>query len=113
MALPIAIEAAMPTTQTPSGLTLEDLVLGAGEPAVAGRSVTVHYSGGRTSGSKVDSSKDRNDPIVFHLGAGQVSPWKSRHLDETDSIRRCCRTGDKSRSLAAFSNMPGSPLHPR
>jgi FKBP-type peptidyl-prolyl cis-trans isomerase len=72
MALPIAIEAAMPTTQTPSGLTIEDLVLGAGEPAVAGRSVTVHYTGWLTSGSKFDSSKDRNDPFVFHLGAGQV-----------------------------------------
>ena len=60
----------MPTTQTPSGLTIEDLVLGEG--AAAGQSVSVHYTGWLVSGSKFDSSKDRNDPFVFHLGAGQV-----------------------------------------
>lgn len=62
----------MLTTQTPSGLTIEDLALGEGAAAAAGQSVTVHYTGWLTSGSKFDSSKDRNDPFVFHLGAGQV-----------------------------------------
>jgi len=62
----------MPITQTPSGLTIEDLVLGAGAAAAAGQSVTVHYTGWLASGSKFDSSKDRNDPFEFHLGAGQV-----------------------------------------
>src|SRR5450759_1097630 len=62
----------MPTTNTPSGLTIEDLVLGEGAAATSGQSVTVHYTGWLTSGSKFDSSKDRNDPFVFHLGAGQV-----------------------------------------
>jgi len=66
------IETAMTTTQRPSGLTIEDLVLGEGAAAAAGNSVTVHYTGWLTSGSKFDSSKDRNDPFVFHLGAGQV-----------------------------------------
>jgi FKBP-type peptidyl-prolyl cis-trans isomerase FkpA len=66
------IEAAMPPTQTPSGLTIEDLVVGEGAVASAGQSVTVHYTGWLASGSKFDSSKDRNDPFVFHLGAGQV-----------------------------------------
>jgi len=65
-------EAAMPTTQTPSGLTIEDLVPGEGAAAAAGQSVTVHYTGWLTSGSKFDSSKDRNDPFVFRLGTGQV-----------------------------------------
>jgi FKBP-type peptidyl-prolyl cis-trans isomerase FkpA len=65
-------EAAMPTTKTPSGLTIEDLVLGQGAAANSGQSVTVHYTGWLTSGSKFDSSKDRNDPFVFQLGAGQV-----------------------------------------
>ena len=51
---------------------MEDLVLGAGAAAAAGQSVTVHYTGWLASGSKFDSSKDRNDPFVFHLGAGQV-----------------------------------------
>jgi FKBP-type peptidyl-prolyl cis-trans isomerase FkpA len=62
----------MPTTKTPSGLTIEDLVLGEGATATSGQSVTVHYTGWLTSGSKFDSSKDRNDPFVFPLGAGQV-----------------------------------------
>ena len=62
----------MPTTRTPSGLTIEDLVLGEGAAAAAGHSVTVHYTGWLTGGSKFDSSKDRNAPSVFPLGAGQV-----------------------------------------
>ncbi len=60
----------MPTT--PSGLMIEDLVLGNGAAAVAGQSVSVHYTGWLTTGKKFDSSKDRGDPFVFHLGAGQV-----------------------------------------
>ncbi len=62
----------MPITTSPSGLTIEDLVLGAGAVAASGQSVTVHYTGWLTSGDKFDSSKDRNDPFVFHLGGGQV-----------------------------------------
>ena len=62
----------MPATKTPSGLTIEDVVLGAGAAASSGQSVTVHYTGWLSSGKKFDSSKDRNDPFVFHLGAGQV-----------------------------------------
>lgn len=62
----------MPTTKTASGLIIEDLVLGEGAAATSGQSVTVHYTGRLASGSKFDSSKDRNDPFVFHLGAGQV-----------------------------------------
>jgi FKBP-type peptidyl-prolyl cis-trans isomerase len=65
-------EAAMPTTRTPSGLTIEDLVPGAGALAAAGHSVTVHYTGWLSSGSKFDSSKDRSNPFVFRLGAGDV-----------------------------------------
>ena len=62
----------MTATQTPSGLTIEDLVPGDGAAAAAGQRVTVHYTGSLTNGDKFDSSKDRNDPFVFNLGAGQV-----------------------------------------
>ncbi len=55
-----------------SELIIEDLNVGNGDEAVAGRSVVVHYTGWLTSGSKFDSSKDRNDPFDFRLGAGQV-----------------------------------------
>lgn len=57
---------------TDSGLKYEDLVEGNGEAAQAGQLVTVHYTGWLENGQKFDSSKDRNDPFRFKLGAGQV-----------------------------------------
>jgi FKBP-type peptidyl-prolyl cis-trans isomerase FkpA len=62
----------MPIPQPPSGLVVEDLTVGSGKTAAAGQTVTVHYTGWLTDGKKFDSSKDRNDPFVFSLGAGQV-----------------------------------------
>jgi FKBP-type peptidyl-prolyl cis-trans isomerase FkpA len=62
--------------KTPSGLQYEDSVTGTGTEASKGASVTVHYSGwlfnDGVQGTKFDSSKDRNDPFVFSLGAGMV-----------------------------------------
>ena len=59
-----------------SGLQYIDTVEGEGELAVVGKNVTVHYTGwlfnDGEQGAKFDSSKDRNDPFVFRLGAGQV-----------------------------------------
>jgi FKBP-type peptidyl-prolyl cis-trans isomerase FkpA len=57
---------------TPSGLKYEDSVEGNGAVAAAGQTVSVHYTGWLESGSKFDSSKDRNDPFRFRLGGGQV-----------------------------------------
>ena len=61
---------------TPSGLQYEDTVVGEGDVATAGQDVTVHYTGWLYNdgvlGAKFDSSKDRNDPFVFPLGAGHV-----------------------------------------
>ncbi len=62
----------MAERMTDSGLKIEDLVSGDGAEAKAGQMVTVHYTGWLTNGSKFDSSKDRNDPFRFKLGAGQV-----------------------------------------
>ncbi len=62
----------MSEKMTDSGLKYEDLVEGDGEQAVAGNSVTVHYTGWLTDGSKFDSSLDRNDPFRFPLGGGRV-----------------------------------------
>lgn len=53
-------------------LKIEKLTEGTGEAARKGESVTVHYTGWLTDGSKFDSSVDRDDPFVFVLGAGQV-----------------------------------------
>ena len=61
---------------TPSGLQYEDTTVGEGAEAKAGQDVTVHYTGwlynDGTQGAKFDSSKDRNDPFGFSLGAGMV-----------------------------------------
>jgi FKBP-type peptidyl-prolyl cis-trans isomerase FkpA len=66
----------MPTITTASGLIIDDITVGDGAEAKAGQTVSVHYTGWLTDGSKFDSSKDRNDPFEFGLGARQViSGW--------------------------------------
>jgi FKBP-type peptidyl-prolyl cis-trans isomerase FkpA len=62
----------MSTVTTDSGLKYEDITVGEGAEAVAGKTVSVHYTGWLTDGQKFDSSKDRNDPFQFPLGAGHV-----------------------------------------
>ena len=61
---------------TATGLQYEDTKEGDGDVAIKGHSVTVHYTGwlfnNSIQGAKFDSSKDRNDPFVFQLGAGMV-----------------------------------------
>jgi FKBP-type peptidyl-prolyl cis-trans isomerase len=57
---------------TPSGLRYVDEVIGTGPQATSGKTVTVHYTGTLQNGQKFDSSLDRNDPLVFRLGAGMV-----------------------------------------
>ena len=57
---------------TDSGLKYEDITEGGGDTAAPGQLVTVHYTGWLTDGNKFDSSKDRNDPFRFKLGAGNV-----------------------------------------
>ncbi len=57
---------------TPSGLKIDEVQVGAGAEAKAGQSVEVHYTGRLTNGNKFDSSVDRKEPFKFRLGAGQV-----------------------------------------
>lgn len=67
----------MSLTMTSTGLQYEDLQAGEGAEAKAGTHVTVHYTGwlqntDGSQGAKFDSSKDRNEPFEFALGAGHV-----------------------------------------
>jgi FKBP-type peptidyl-prolyl cis-trans isomerase FkpA len=61
---------------TPSGLQYEDTETGTGAEARPGQHVHVHYTGwlyqDGQQGAKFDSSRDRNDPFAFSLGAGMV-----------------------------------------
>ena len=59
-------------TSTPSGLRYQDVKQGDGAIATADRTVSVHYTGWLPNGEKFDSSRDRNQPFGFTLGAGQV-----------------------------------------
>ena len=64
-----------PSGDIPFELGIEDLVVGDGEEAAAGRTVTVHYVGvAFRSGEEFDASWNRGQPFSFKLGKGQVIP---------------------------------------
>jgi FKBP-type peptidyl-prolyl cis-trans isomerase len=63
--------------RTPTGLYIRDLEPGTGAEAASGQTVSVHYTGWLPDGTEFDSSLDRNEPLSFPLGAGQVIPgWE-------------------------------------
>lgn len=76
--------------KTESGLRYKMIQKGNGVKAEKGKTVSVHYKGQLESGQVFDSSYQRNQPIDFTLGAGQViSGW-----DEGISL---LQVGDKAR----------------
>jgi len=109
--------AAAPATEAPrvhklaSGLQYEDLVVGNGKMADPGLTVSVHYTGWLTNGTKFDSSVDRGTPFQFVLGAGHViAGW--------DEGVKGMRVGGK-RKLTIPSELgygaqgtPGGPIPP-
>jgi peptidylprolyl isomerase len=64
----------VPTGEPPTyHLELDDIVVGDGDEAVAGRTVEVHYVGKAWSnGEQFDASWDRGSTFKFGLGKGQV-----------------------------------------
>jgi len=60
------------TVKTSSGLEYEELQIGSGDPAKAGHTVEVHYTGWLKDGTKFDSSVDRKKPFSFTIGRGMV-----------------------------------------
>lgn len=69
-------QAADKSVKLPSGLEFQELLVGSGAEAVAGKRLNVHYTGwldeSGKPGQKFDSSVDRNEPFQFVLGSGMV-----------------------------------------
>lgn len=62
-----------PSADTVSELTVETTKEGTGDRVVkSGDTISVHYTGRLTNGTKFDSSVDRGTPFTFTIGAGQV-----------------------------------------
>ncbi len=62
----------MQNISTTKGIEIYDEQVGTGAEAKAGQTVTAHYIGTLTNGTKFDSSLDRGQPFSFQLGSGQV-----------------------------------------
>jgi peptidylprolyl isomerase len=59
--------------EPPAELVIEDVSVGDGAEAVAGKNVMVHYVGvAWSTGQQFDASWDRGETFDFRLGAGQV-----------------------------------------
>ncbi len=53
-------------------VSIEEVNVGQGAEATVGSSITVHYLGTLTDGTKFDSSYDRGEPIAFALNPGSL-----------------------------------------
>ncbi|KAM3092243.1 FKBP-type peptidyl-prolyl cis-trans isomerase [Phormidesmis sp. 146-12] len=72
MAAPVTQPETKKMVKTESGLQYVDEVEGTGAAPQPGQTVTVHYTGTLTDGTKFDSSRDRGEPFKFKIGVGQV-----------------------------------------
>jgi peptidylprolyl isomerase len=64
-----------PSGDIPFELGIDDLVVGDGDEAVAGKKVSVHYVGvSFSTGDEFDASWNRGQAFSFKLGKGQVIP---------------------------------------
>jgi len=59
----------------PSGVIIEDLVVGTGDPCPPDATVTIHYRGTLKDGTEFDSSHRRGQPATFAL-ASLIQGWQ-------------------------------------
>lgn len=71
-------------------MKIENITPGNGASPSRGDTVTVHYTGWLSDGTKFDSSVDRDEPFAFVLGTGQV-------IQGWDEGVATMRVGDKAR----------------
>ena len=79
---------------TSSGLKYVDQKIGDGDEAKTGDTVTVHYTGWLTDGTKFDSSLDRNRRIAVDMSLGE----KTKEL----AVRHCTSQGRISQLRREF-----------
>ncbi len=66
-------EIEFPGPETPSDLVVTEITEGDGAEATSGSTVSVHYVGvAHSTGEEFDASYNRNAPLDFRLGVGQV-----------------------------------------
>jgi FKBP-type peptidyl-prolyl cis-trans isomerase FkpA len=67
----------MKLNDLPDVLVKEDLVVGDGAAAEAGKEIIVHYVGWTADGEQFDNSRNRDEPLDFPLGAGHmIAGWE-------------------------------------
>jgi len=63
-------------TERATRLYVQDILVGTGAEATAGRTLRVRYTGWLRTGQEFDSNRSSGDPFSFVLGAGRViSGW--------------------------------------
>ncbi len=87
---------------TASGLKYVELVEGTGATPQRGQTVTVHYTGTLTNGTKFDSSVDRGVPAEYKIGVGEV-------IKGWDEGIMSMKVGGK-RKLTVPSNLAYGPM---
>ena len=99
----LAAPASAALTKTASGLQYTDVKPGEGATPKAGQVVIVHYVGTLPDGTKFDSSRDRQQPFEFKLGAGQViKGWdECIGMKKGEAARLTC-TGDYAYGATGF-----------
>ena len=86
---------------TDSGLRYQVIQEGSGTNAEIGKTVSVHYKGQLADGTVFDSSYNRNKPIDFALGQGQV-------IQGWDEGICLLKVGDKARFVIPSNLAYGS-----
>ena len=60
------------SSNTSSGLIVEEIKVGEGREVKSGDTVSIHYTGTLQNGEKFDSSVDRGQPFTTKIGVGEV-----------------------------------------
>jgi FKBP-type peptidyl-prolyl cis-trans isomerase len=96
-------------TRTVGGVSIEEVKVGSGATATAGKAVSVQYAGRLLDGTKFDSGQDTGTPIEFELGAGKV-------IKGWDLGIEGMRVGGKRKLTVppeyAYGTLPSAPVPP-